>query len=155
MAMHTSHGDILPAGNSDRDVSAPVEQTSIPQPGKKLRILVVDDEVDIRAFMREFCAVNGYEAKCTGDGLAALRCIEEGPFDLVIVDYLMPGLNGVELLKRIKERQPALPVIAMSAWYDMERAFRKAGAYKFMKKPFDPYQLERELKEIAENGEGS
>jgi DNA-binding NtrC family response regulator len=151
MATETPYGEIL----SGRGVSAPAEQTGTSQSGKKLRILIADDEVDLRAFMNEFCAINGYEAKCVGDGLAALSCLEEGPFDIVIADYLMPGLNGVELVKQTKEKQPDLPVIAMSAWYDMEQAFREAGAYKFMKKPFDPYQLEKELTSIAQKEESS
>jgi two-component system response regulator (stage 0 sporulation protein F) len=153
IAMDTDHRNILSADNLCGGEPASAKQNNTPQPGKKLKILVVDDEVDLRAFLTEFCAVNGYEAKCAGDGLAGLRYIEEGSFDLVIVDYLMPELNGVELVKRAKERNPGLPVIAMSAWYEMERAFREAGAYKFMKKPFDPYLLEEELKAIARNGE--
>ncbi len=147
--MDALHQNILHANNPSRREPVSAEQTNAPQPGKKLKILVVDDEVDLRAFLTEFCSVNGYEAKCAGNGLAGLRCIEEGSFDVVIVDYLMPEMNGVELVKRAKERNPGLPVIAMSAWYDMEQAFLEAGAYKFMKKPFDPCLLEEELKVVA------
>ena len=147
--MDALHRNILRADNPSRREPVFAEQTNARQPGKKLKILVVDDEVDLRAFLTEFCSVNGYEAKCAGDGLAGLRYIEEDSFDVVIVDYLMPEMNGVELVRRAKERNPGLPVIAMSAWYDMEQAFLEAGAYKFMKKPFDPCLLEEELKVVA------
>jgi DNA-binding response OmpR family regulator len=115
----------------------------------KFRVLIVDDEVDLRAFLAEFCTLNGYVAECAGNGLAALQSIESSPFDLVIVDYLMPDVSGVEFVKRVKEKRPDLLVIAMSAWYDMESAFLKAGADRFMKKPFDPYLLEEELAMLA------
>ena len=125
------------AGNVDRP------------PAEKFKILIVDDEVDLRAFLMEFCAVNGYEAECAGDGRMALERLAHSRFDLAIVDYLMPGINGIEFVKQARQRQPDLPVIAMSAWYDMEKAFLDAGALKFMKKPFDPYQLEEELALLA------
>lgn len=132
--------------------SFPETREAQPVPGAKRKVLIVDDEIDLRTFLLEFCALNGYEAECAGNGLAALEHIGNPSFKLVIVDYLMPGINGVEFVRRAKERRPDLPIIAMSAWYDTEPAFLEAGAYKFMKKPFDPYQLEVDLKIIVPNG---
>jgi DNA-binding NtrC family response regulator len=138
--------------NHSEEEHAPGMEKSKPVAGTKFRILIVDDEVDLRAFLMEFCSLNGYEAECAGNGLAALERIENTCFHLAIVDYLMPEINGVEFVRRAKQRRPELPVIAMSAWYDMERAFLEAGAFKFMKKPFDPYQLEEELEIISRMG---
>jgi DNA-binding NtrC family response regulator len=135
--------------HSERQPSAETEGT---KQETKFRILIIDDEVDLRAFLLEFCELNGYEAECAANGRAALERLEKARFNLAIVDYLMPEIHGVEFVKRAKERCPDLAVIAMSAWYDMEPAFLEAGAFKFMKKPFDPYQLEEELAVLARIG---
>ncbi|MDA8431717.1 MAG: response regulator [Nitrospiraceae bacterium] len=137
-----------------RDYSKGEHMADIDPPAAdKFRILIIDDEIDLRAFLMEFCAVNGYEAECAGDGHSALERIEHSRFDLAIVDYLMPGINGIEFVKQAKQLRPDLPVIAMSAWYDLEKAFLEAGAFKFMKKPFDPYRLEEEVAMLAGHGE--
>jgi DNA-binding response OmpR family regulator len=119
--------------------------------GKKpFKILVVEDEPDIIQFMEEFCKLNGYEADFEPNGASALRCIEkEMPYGLAVVDFLMPGMHGVDFILHARKKWPDLPIIAVSAFDDAENPFLEAGAYLFLKKPFDPYVLEREIALLA------
>jgi DNA-binding response OmpR family regulator len=117
---------------------------------KGLRILIVDDDRGIRDFMRRFCEVNGYDADFAGNGSDALALLrEEGPFGLVIVDFLMPGMHGVEFVRQLREQWKSLPVIALSAWFNAEASFLDAGATRFFAKPFDPNTLKRAIEEVA------
>ncbi len=121
--------------------------------GKKpFRILVVEDEPDMTQFMEEFCKINGYEADFAPNGASALRFMEkEISYGLAVVDFLMPQMHGVDFILNARKRWPDLPVIAVSAFDDAEDPFLEAGAYLFLKKPFDPYVLEREIALIAGN----
>jgi DNA-binding response OmpR family regulator len=113
------------------------------------KILIVDDDPLIRAFLQAFCEVNNYQAEFAGNGNDALRLLgENSSYLLVIADFLMPKMHGIEFIKRVKERWSDLPVIAMSAWDDVGKSLIEAGACLFLEKPFDPYVLEREIEVI-------
>jgi DNA-binding response OmpR family regulator len=112
-------------------------------------ILIVDDDPLIRAFLKAFCEVNNYHAEFADNGTDALRLIgENSSYLLVIVDFLMPRMHGIEFIKQVKEKWRDLPVIAMSAWEDVGKSLIEAGACLFLKKPLDPYVLEREIEVI-------
>ena len=119
-------------------------------PQKRIpRILIVDDDPSIRDVMKDFCEVNGYNAAFAGNGFDAIALIrEEGPFGLVIADFLMPGMHGVEFIREIRNHWRALPVIAMSAWSDVKPSLMEAGACRFFAKPFDTQELESAIEEI-------
>ena len=113
------------------------------------KILIVDDDPLIRAFLKAFCEVNNYRAEFAVTGADALRLLSENSsYLLVIVDFLMPRMHGIEFIRRVKERWRDLPVIAMSAWDDVGKSLLEAGACLFLEKPFDPYVLEREIEVI-------
>ncbi len=113
------------------------------------KVLIVDDDPLIRAFLREFCEVNNYHAEFAGNGTDALRLLaEDSSYLVVIVDFLMPRMHGVEFIKTVKKRWRNLPIIAMSAWDDVGQSLIEAGACLFLEKPFDPYVLEREIEVI-------
>jgi len=109
------------------------------------RILVVDDESIIREVSREALdAHEQYEAVSAKDGKEALAKVKERFFDIVITDLRMPGLNGVELLEKIKEYAPETTVIVMTAHGTVEVAVdaMKKGAFDFLTKPFSVDHLE-------------
>jgi two-component system nitrogen regulation response regulator NtrX len=103
------------------------------------QILIVDDERAICDSLKGILGDEGYEVATAGDGESALKLAEsEGP-DLVLLDIWMPGLDGLEVLARLKERQPALPVVMISGHGTVETAVRatKLGAFDFIEKPLD------------------
>ena len=78
------------------------------------RLLIVDDEEKIREVVKEYALLNGYEVAEAEDGLDALSAVEQQPIDLVILDIMMPKLDGYEVCKRIKTSSN-IPVIMLSA----------------------------------------
>lgn len=78
------------------------------------RILIVDDQAHVRAAVTVALQVNGFEAVATEDGVSAIREFEARRFDLAIVDLYMPKIDGVKIIKALRERSANLPIIAMS-----------------------------------------
>ena len=78
------------------------------------RILIVDDQAHVRAAVTVALQVNGFEAVATEDGASAIREFEARRFDLAIVDLYMPKIDGVKIIKALRERSANLPIIAMS-----------------------------------------
>ncbi len=103
------------------------------------RILVVDDEAPIREILTEYFAARGYAVEAAATGGDALAAIERGRPDLVLLDIRMPGIDGVETLRRIRARGDQVPVIMVTANEDVElaRASLKLGAFDYVAKPFD------------------
>lgn len=107
------------------------------------RILVVDDEeIVVRSCLR-ILAAETYEVESAQSGLEALRKIEGGPFDVLILDIMMPQMDGLELLQRVKETHPDIDVIMVTGLSQIETAVRsmKLGAFDYLPKPFDPDEL--------------
>jgi DNA-binding NtrC family response regulator len=106
-------------------------------------ILIVDDEPLNLDLLDQELAELGYTVEKAGSGKAALEALVATPADLVLVDYQMPGMNGIEALGAIKKNYPALPVIIITAYGTIERAVEaiKCGADDFITKPFDPDHL--------------
>ena len=109
------------------------------------RILVVDDEIDISTVLSVTLRRAGFEVRTASDGLEALEAIRLEPPDLVILDVMMPRLDGLETLKRIREHGPTthIPVIMLSAktqLADKVRGFER-GADDYVAKPFEPSEM--------------
>ncbi len=106
-------------------------------------ILIVDDEPLNLDLLEQELSDLGYPVDKADGGRAALAQLAAKPADLVLLDYQMPGLNGIEVLGEIKKREPGLPVIIITAYGTIERAVEaiKAGADDFITKPFDPEHL--------------
>ena len=79
-------------------------------------ILVIDDEAGIRESLEVLLTLEGYSVRMANDGEQGLRILELENFDLVLLDLALPGQSGLELLPQIKERQPELPVIMITAY---------------------------------------
>ena len=107
------------------------------------RILVVDDEKNIRLTVAQCLEPQGYTVKTAIDGLDALSQLEEYDPHLMLLDLQMPGMNGIEVLQRSKELKPDLQVIMVSAHANVENAVdaMKLGAVDFMQKPFTPKEI--------------
>ncbi|MDI6798146.1 MAG: sigma-54 dependent transcriptional regulator, partial [Desulfatibacillaceae bacterium] len=109
------------------------------------KILIIDDDEGLTHFLSRFFSRKGYSVTACKDGLNALDVIAGEQFDLILMDYKMPELNGLETLKRIKDLQVKTPVIIMTAYGTTETAIEamKRGAYDYLLKPFDRKELSR------------
>ena len=102
------------------------------------RILVVEDDEDMRENLRRILVGAGYEVSLAEDGVEAIALLGGQPCHLVLTDLVMPGMNGLELLKKIRQQDQNLPVVFLSAFGD-RATFAKAtelGAVDFVTKPF-------------------
>lgn len=116
------------------------------------KILVVDDDAAVRRLVRDVLEIEGYDVSEAPDGPQALQAVAESRPDCVILDVMMPGLNGHDVLARIRENDsanglPALPVVMLTAAADDAQAWRAwtGGVDYFLAKPFDAAQLLRFL----------
>ncbi len=105
----------------------------------KGNILIVDDEVTIRETLSTVLTEEGYQTALAGDGEEALARLQQSRFDLVITDLKMPRMDGMTLLKKIKELDPTISVIIITAYGTMESAIQalRLGAYDYIVKPLD------------------
>jgi two-component system nitrogen regulation response regulator NtrX len=109
-------------------------------------ILVVDDEQAIRASLKDLLTDEGYAVETAETGEACLALLEpdsDSPVDAVLLDIWLPGIDGIEVLKAIKQAHPGLPVIMLSGHASIETAVTatKFGAYHFVEKPFSAENL--------------
>jgi len=109
----------------------------------KGKILVVDDEIKMRRVLQMILQKEGYEIVTSKDGREALQKVEEENFDLVLTDMKMPGLSGIDLLKKIRESDEEIPVIMITAYGTVETAVKamKEGAYDYLLKPFEKDEM--------------
>jgi len=110
---------------------------------KKANILVIDDEATMRDSCRQALSRNGNRVEVAEDGLKGLAMLAKESFDLIILDLKMPGLSGMEVLKKIKDSDPEAMVIVITGYATVESAVEamKRGAYDFIPKPFTPDSL--------------
>jgi DNA-binding NtrC family response regulator len=116
------------------------------------RILVVDDEeIVVRSCLR-ILADGTYTVESAQSGIEALRKIEESGFDILILDIMMPQMDGLEVLQRVKESHPDIDVIMVTGLSQIETAVRsmKLGAFDYLPKPFDPDELKRVVERALE-----
>ena len=113
------------------------------------KILVVDDEANIRRVVREYAEFEGYEVKEAGDGMEAVEITKNEDFDVIIMDVMMPKLDGFSTCKEIKKTK-SIPVIMLSARgeeYDKLFGF-ELGIDDYVVKPFSPKELMARIKAV-------
>lgn len=115
-----------------------------------MRILVAEDEPAVAEFLAEAIRAVGHEVLVALDGTEALDVLEATPVDGVFMDLVMPGLSGLPLLARIRNRHPRLPVVIISAHADRESAARakELGAVAVLEKPAALAQLSEVLSRL-------
>ncbi len=116
------------------------------------KILIVDDDEGLVHFLSRFFARQGLEVRSCNNGAAALEMAASDSFDLILLDYKMPGRNGLEALREMRRLQVKTPVIVMTAYGTMDTAIEamKLGAYDYLLKPFDRAELGRLAREALE-----
>ena len=110
---------------------------------KKISILIVDDEESVRESLYSWFMEDGYRVECAENAKKALLMLENYNFDIILADIKMPGMDGLEMLKRIKLLKTDSIVIVITAFATVDTAIQalKDGAYDYVTKPFDPDDL--------------
>lgn len=110
---------------------------------RKARVLICDDEVLLRLWLEEHLAEEGYETEGAEDGTSLLEAFKRNAADLVLLDLRLPDTTGIELIPRLKELDPSLPILMMTAHGDVETAVQavRAGAHHFLEKPLELAEL--------------
>lgn len=119
----------------------------------KTHILVVDDEPSMRTTLSILLKREGYAVSQAGDGREALENLKKGKFHMVLTDLKMEGLDGMELLRKVKARSPGTEVLIFTAYGTLDSAVEamKLGAYDYIGKPFDEEELLLKVKRALEH----
>jgi excisionase family DNA binding protein len=127
-----------------RDLEAFVDRSGPPGEGETgPLVLVVDDDPKLREFLRVNLELEGYRVREAEGGREALDAIDDQAPDLILLDVVMPGIDGWQMLQEMQERHGAIPVIMFSGQVDRGSAGEatRSGARAFVGKPFDPQEL--------------
>ncbi len=113
------------------------------------RLLIIEDEETLRESLKRVFLREGYESDVTDNAETALKMVDGRIYDLIISDIILPGMNGIELLKKCREQNPEQIVIIMTAYASLETAVEalRAGAYDYIVKPI----IHEEIKRIVRN----
>jgi len=126
-----------------------------------MRILVIEDEPRILAFVARGLAAEGFAVDGAADGAGGLRCAVKGAYDLVVLDLLLPRLDGLAVLRELQQRRPELPVVIVSARADLATKLRgfDLGACDYVPKPFSFDELlarvRAQLRRLGADGDGT
>jgi DNA-binding NtrC family response regulator len=116
-----------------------------------ISLLIVDDEESVRDSLYNWFVEDGFEVSCAANAKEALSMLESESFDIILADIKMPGMDGMEMHRRIRSLNPESIVIIMTAFASVETAVQalKDGAYDYITKPFDPDDLSHLLRNAA------
>ena len=106
---------------------------------KKIKVLLIDDEEEFILALARRLEFRGYLCKTAGDGESGIHLIENEPFDIALIDLMMPGLNGLDTLRQIKTMNKNLPVILLTGDKPIKNgmAGMRMGAFDYLIKPLD------------------
>lgn len=116
---------------------------------KKVNILIVDDDQDTCVYLMKILATKDREVDIAWKGSMALELVRKQAYDAVVLDYKMPGMDGPELCRRIREAQPRVHAIFLTGYATIDNVFpaMEAGADRVLAKPVDPAELVQVLEE--------
>ena len=122
------------------------------------RILVIDDDAEIRQVLQHILERAGYEVRDAADGRQGLECVRAEPIDLVVTDIIMPEKEGIETIRELQADCPDVKIIAISGGgrvspYDYLEMAQKFGAVKTFEKPFEWDELIMAIDEILDQNE--
>ncbi len=117
---------------------------------RETKILIVDDELIVRESLKNWLEEDGYIVKAAEDATSALTLIGSEEFDIAFLDIKMPGIDGIELLKKIKDVYKTVDIVMMTAYASIDSAVNamKIGAYDYLTKPFEPDYVNMLVKKI-------
>ncbi|MGE3174010.1 MAG: response regulator transcription factor [Planctomycetota bacterium] len=116
------------------------------------RVLVIEDDIDTASGVRVRLGFEGYEVYHVGDGQNAVSLVQKLAPDVVLLDLGLPGIDGFEVLQRLRVLRPALPVIVVSAWEEQRYEARciDRGAVMFLQKPIAGEQLAAAVRSVVD-----
>jgi two-component system alkaline phosphatase synthesis response regulator PhoP len=136
-----------------------MEMSAASEPDKNAtkRLLIVDDDAEMRALLAEYFRRLGFEVVERESGAAALQAVTTDRFDCFILDVSMPEMSGIEVLKKLRERGIDAPALFLTAHdqLDDKVAGFEAGADDYLAKPFSPRELEYRVNALLRRGQGS
>jgi DNA-binding response OmpR family regulator len=117
------------------------------------RVLIVDDEEELVTTIAERLQIRGIQAETATDGEAALKMIEANPPQVVVLDVMMPGIGGIEILKRMNAQNLQIPVILLTGYGSTEQGKEgmELGAFDYLMKPCDLNNLISKIQEAVKN----
>ncbi len=117
------------------------------------RVLIVDDEEELVTTIAERLQIRGIQAQTATDGETALQMIEADPPQVVVLDVMMPGMGGIEVLQRMKAQNLKIPVILLTGYGSTEQGMEgmKLGAFDYLMKPCDLNNLISKIQEAVQN----
>jgi CheY-like chemotaxis protein len=113
-----------------------------------VNILVVDDDRLVRRFMTESLRTLGYQVADAADGQSAVDLLKETAFDLLIVDFAMPGMNGAEVARLARSLRPALRILIVSGYADSTALQTAVGNAPQLRKPFNTADLQAAVRDL-------
>jgi len=140
------------------EVWLPVASVEVPQPAdshsqepqlplkESGNILVIEDDNEVRQFIVESLEILGYTVQHAENGWFGLEKLQHATFDLIIVDFLMPGMNGAEVIAAVREQYPHLPIIMATGYADMQAVEKVIGLDAVLRKPFQISDLAGSVK---------
>jgi DNA-binding response OmpR family regulator len=120
------------------------------------KILLVDDEVEFVTTLAERLDLRGIAARVAHDGESALKAVAEDEPHVMVLDVMMPGMKGIEVLQRVREQHPAVQVILLTGQGKTRDGIEgmRHGAFAYLMKPLDIEELIRTLSEAVDAGQG-
>jgi CheY-like chemotaxis protein len=115
-------------------------------PFAPVSVLVIDDDPDVRAFIAASLEEQGYRVRQASDGREGLAALERETPDLVVLDFIMPGLSGAEVARKIRAKRPEQPILFVSGYSETEAVKRTAPDAPLLAKPFRAETLEKAVR---------
>ena len=118
----------------------------------KIKLLLVDDEIDFLQAIAERLTLKDFDVIAASNGKEAIAAAENDLFDVAVVDFQMPGMDGVQVLNALKERHKYIEIIMLTGHATVDSAVEatKLGAFKYLEKPYDFEKLVEVIKEAYE-----
>ncbi len=121
-----------------------------------MKILVVEDNKKLSSFLQRAFQEEGYEAVVVEDGAAALQQCDEGDYDLVVLDWMLPEVDGIQVCQRLRQRGDNIPILMLTARHEVSDRITglDAGADDFLPKPFDLGELLARVRALGRRSPG-
>ena len=118
-----------------------------------IKVVLIDDEEEFSSTLAERLTLRGYETQTAASGEAGLDLVSNQPFDIAILDLLMPGMSGLDTLRQIKSVTPELPVVLLTGHGSTREGMEgmRLGAFDYLMKPLDINELTKKIHSAVKN----